>query len=90
MRFSWNQEEAAANARKHGIEFLEAGTVFADPLSIAIPDRVHSIGEERWLLLGRSSKQRLLVVAHSEVGNQIRIISARQATRQERRRYEEN
>ncbi|HYO48009.1 MAG TPA: BrnT family toxin [Gemmatimonadota bacterium] len=89
LRFSWSREKAAANIRKHGVNFVEAGTVFADPLSIVIPDPMHSIGEERWLLLGRSSKGRLLAVAHTDHRNEIRIISARLATRREQRGYEE-
>jgi hypothetical protein len=89
LRFSWSREKAVANIRKHGIGFLEARTVFGDPLSLAIPDSAHSIEEQRWLLLGCSSKGRLLVVAHSEDGDDIRIINARRATRQERRMYEE-
>lgn len=64
-------------------------TVFDDPLSVTIPDPDHSLEEQRLLLLGLSNRRRLLVVAHSERGESIRIISARRANRRERRTYEE-
>ena len=89
LRFVWDARKATANERKHGVGFLEATTVFDDPLSVTIPDPAHSVGERRCLLLGTSSQQRLLVVAHSESGESIRIISARRARRRERRAYEE-
>ncbi len=89
LRFVWDVRKATANERKHGVGFLEATTVFDDPLSVTIPDPAHSVGERRFLLLGTSSQQRLLVVAHSESGESIRIISARRAGRRERRVYEE-
>ncbi|HET6361916.1 MAG TPA: BrnT family toxin [Gemmatimonadota bacterium] len=90
LRFSWDAEKAAANLRKHDVDFHEATTVFGDPLSVSIPDPEHSVGEERWLLLGRSSTGRILVVAHTDRRNEIRIISARPATRLERRTYEKD
>lgn len=89
LRFVWDVRKATANERKHGVGFLEATTVFDDPLSVTIPDPGHSVGGQRFLLLGTSSQQRLLVVAHSESGESIRIISARRARRRERRAYEE-
>lgn len=89
LRFVWDARKATANERKHGVGFLEATTVFDDPLSVTIPDPAHSAGEQRFLLLGTSRQQRLLVVAHSESGESIRIISARRARRRERRAYEE-
>lgn len=89
LRFVWDARKATANERKHGVGFPEATTVFDDPLSVTIPDPAHSVGEQRFLLLGTSSQQRLLVVAHSENGESIRIISARRAIRRERRTYEE-
>lgn len=89
LRFVWDARKATANERKHGVGFLEATTVFDDPLSVTIPDPAHSAGEQRFLLLGTSRQQRLLVVAHSESGESIRIISARRARRRERRVYEE-
>lgn len=89
VRFRWDPVKEAANVKKHDVNFSEAATVFGDPLSLAIPDPVHSIGEERWILLGRSSKGTLLAVAHVDRPDEIRIMSARRATRQERRMYEE-
>ena len=89
LRFVWDAGKATANERKHGVGFPEATTVFDDPLSVTIPDPTHSVGEQRFLLLGTSRQERLLVVAHSESGDSIRIISARRATRRERRAYEE-
>jgi hypothetical protein len=89
LSFTWDPIKDAANARKHGVPFAEAMTAFADPLSITIPHPDHSTGELRYLLVGLSSRRRLLVVAHVERGDQIRLISARPATRRERHDYEE-
>jgi uncharacterized DUF497 family protein len=89
LRFVWDRDKAAANLRKHGVAFDEAAAAFGDPLSITIADPEHSAGEERWLLLGQSAAGRLLVVAHTEHGDEIRIITARPATRRERQNYEE-
>lgn len=89
LRFVWDPQKAPANERKHGVGFPEATTVFDDPLSVTIPDPDHSLDEQRFLLLGVSSQRRLLVVAHSERGESIRIISARRVSRRERRTYEE-
>jgi len=89
LQFVWDREKAAANRRKHGVNFEEAATAFGDPLSITIPDPDHSAGEERWLLVGESGAGRLLVVAYTERANEIRLITARAATRRERQTYEE-
>ena len=89
VRFVWDAAKASANRRKHGIDFVEATTAFDDPLSITVPDPVHSVGEERLLLVGGTALGRLVVVAHTDEGAQIRIISARAATRRERKTYEE-
>jgi uncharacterized protein len=89
LRFVWDRDKAAANLRKHGVTFDEAASAFGDPLSITIPDPAHSAGEQRWLLLGQSAAGQLLVVAHTEQGDEIGIISARLATGRERRNYEE-
>ena len=86
--FEWDSEKAAENARKHGVTLDEASTVFGDPLALLMPDPDHSEGEERYLLLGMSTRQRLLVVGFAERPPRIRLISARRATRRERRRYE--
>ena len=89
LRFEWDPVKSEANERKHGVTFHEASTAFGDPLSIAIGDPDHSESEERFLLLGRSAAGRLLSIAHTERQGAIRIISARTATRRERRKYEE-
>ena len=89
VRFRWSPEKAVANVRKHGVDFSEAKTVFADPLSVTVPDPGHSIGDERWILVGRSENGRLLAVAHVDRRDEIRIVSARKATRRERQMYEE-
>ena len=88
-QFEWHAAKAAANLRKHGVSFEEASTVFGDPLSVNLPDPSHSVAEHRYLVLGLSAQQRLLVVAYAERGDRTRIISARPATRRERRDYEE-
>ena len=90
ISFEWHKTKAARNAKKHGVSFEEASTVFRDPLSVTIPDPIHSSpGQERLVLMGQSALGRLLVVVHSESGEVIRIISARRATRPERKQYEE-
>jgi len=85
--FEWDADKAAANYRKHGITFPEAATAFGDPLAITIPDVRHSVDEDRYALIGRSERDRLLVVMHTDRGHAIRIISARTATPRERRKY---
>ncbi len=89
LRFEWDPAKAAANLEKHGLTFEEAATCFGDPLSFTFADPDHSAAEQRYLLLGRSHAGRLLVIAHTERGDAVRIISARLATRKERRFYEE-
>ena len=88
--FEWDPRKASDNRRKHGVSFEEAVAAFADRLSVTVPDPDHSAaGEERYILVGRSAKGRLLVVSHAERGTAIRIISARPATRREQGQYEE-
>lgn len=87
--FEWQREKADANLRKHGVSFAEASTVFADPLSVLIPDPDHSAEEQRYLVLGLSNRRRLLVVAFTERLPRTRLISARPATGRERKQYEE-
>ncbi len=89
MRFEWDSYKDKANIYKHRVSFAEASSVFYDPLSVTAADPDHSEGEERMITLGISSTGRLLVVAHTERVNAIRIISARVATRNERKIYEE-
>ncbi len=90
MEFEWNLNKAAANIDKHNVSFSEAATVFDDSLSVTFPDSDHSIGESRYVIIGMSGSGLLLVVSHTDRENCIRIISARRATRQERRFYEED
>ena len=89
MTFEWDPEKAARNIERHGISFEEASTAFGDPLSLTRPDPDHSEGEERFLLLGVTFPGRLVVVAHTDRGETVRLISARLATRRERRFYEQ-
>jgi len=87
--FDWDPEKARSNVRKHGVSFEEASTVFGDPLALLMRDPDHSLEEERYLLLGMSIRERLLVVAYAERPPLTRLISARRASRVERRKYEE-
>ena len=89
MRFEWDAAKAIANLRKHGVSFDEAATVFGDALSATARDLDRSRGESRLLTFGMSSADRLLVVSHTDRGSTTRIISARPATRHERKLYEE-
>jgi uncharacterized protein len=88
MSFQWNPSKAVSNAEKHGVSFEEAVTIFGDPLAATISDPEHSVGEFRFLTIGLSSSQRLLVVSHTERAGEVRLISARLTTRQERKSYE--
>jgi uncharacterized DUF497 family protein len=88
LAFEWDAEKALANERKHGVSFDEAATAFGDPLSVTIPDPDHSDDEGRYILMGSTYLGRILVVVHTERGDNIRIVSARRATRTERRSYE--
>jgi uncharacterized DUF497 family protein len=87
--FAWDPVKAATNTVDHGVTFDEASTAFADPFALLMPDPDHSEDEDRYLLLGRSTQQRLLVIAFTDRPPRTRLISARRATRRERRRYEE-
>ena len=88
MRFEWDPRRAAANLRKHGISFEEATTALRDDLALTGRDPDHSTGEARYITFGVSSQGRLLVVSHTERGGSVRIISARTATKSERKIYE--
>jgi uncharacterized protein len=90
LTFEWDQGKAEQNLSKHGVSFPEATTVFGDLLSVTIPDPAHAVGEERFITIGLSHQSRLLVVAHADRGDTIRLISARVATRAERKSYEED
>ena len=89
MIFGWDEDKAEQNLTKHGVSFDEASTVFADPLSLTIPDPLHSDQEDRFVVNGLSHRQRHLVVVYTERGENIRLISARPATPSERKKYEE-
>ena len=89
ISFEWDQQKAAENLRKHGVSFEEASSAFRDALSHAVPDPDHAPGEGRLVLMGESQASRLLVVSFRETRDIIRLISAREATRAERKRYEE-
>jgi uncharacterized DUF497 family protein len=89
MEFDWDPNKAASNLRRHNVSFSEAATVFSDPLSTTVPDPDHSLDEDCAITVGLSHRGRLLMVAHTERGDRIRIISARELTRTERAQYEE-
>lgn len=86
--FEWDPNKARANARKHGISFEEACTVLDDPLSRTVDDPNHSIEEKRFVTIGLSKQQKLIVVCHCDAPTNIRLISARRANARERRAYE--
>ena len=89
MLLEWDPRKARANLAKHGVDFHEAGTVWDDPLATTFPDPEHSIEEPRFTTIGASVSGRILVVAHTDRGRAIRLISARRATPRERKFYEE-
>ena len=90
LEFEWDSDKAASNRKKHAVSFEEAATVFADPLAAIFDDEVHSEDEQREFIVGHSVENRLLLVCFTEREGAIRIISARRATRRERKDYEEN
>jgi uncharacterized DUF497 family protein len=89
MGFEWDPAKAELNLQKHGVSFDEAATVFADPLSMTYYDPDHSLDEDRYLTVGTSRTGRLLIIAHTDRADNVRIISARRTTARERRKYEE-
>ena len=89
MNYDWDTKKADSNRRKHGVSFDEAATVFLDPIAVSGPDPDHSLSEERYVTLGFSRLGRLLAVCHTYRPGAIRIITARRATRGERKIYEE-
>lgn len=86
--FEWNQNKANSNFIKHNVSFEEATTVFADNRSITIDNPLHSLHEKRFVTIGISANEHILVVVHTERGEKIRIISARPASRKERKQYQ--
>lgn len=89
MRFDWDKNKAAGNLAKHKVSFEEAATVFGDPLSDTFDDPDHSADERRFLIIGHSEAGKLLFVSHTDDGEIVRIISARELTRAEREAYEQ-
>jgi uncharacterized DUF497 family protein len=90
MKFEWDPKKARSNLRKHKVSFEEAATALRDPMAATGCDPDHSLGEERFVTFGVSGRGRLLVVAHTEENDILRIISARVASKGERTIYEEN
>ncbi len=90
MAYQWDPEKAEINFRKHGVSFVEASTVFADPLAGSFHDPDHSDEEDRFLTVGRSASDRIIIVSHTYRGDNVRIISARPAAPKEVRAHEEN
>lgn len=89
MEFEWDPRKAQTNQQKHGVSFAEAATVFGDDFAITVPDPDHSETEDRFITIGWSNRRRLLMVAHTERNDRIRMISARELTQIERKQYEE-
>jgi uncharacterized protein len=89
VKFEWDSQKAALNLRKHGVSFEDAASIFGDPLAGTIPDPEHSTAEPRFITIGVTPAQRLLVVVHTDRAERMRIISARPATRAETKKYEE-
>jgi len=89
LTFEWDSRKARSNLEKHGVSFEEAKSVFGDPASLTIRDPEHSEFEDRFVILGYSERGKLLVVVHTERGDNIRIINARRASKRERVVYEE-
>jgi hypothetical protein len=90
MNFEWDQRKAESNLRKHGVSFHEGASALADPLSITYHDPDHSVSEQRFVTVGLSQAGRVLMVAHTDREDNVRIISARRTTKREQRHYEEN
>jgi uncharacterized DUF497 family protein len=90
VNFEWDLAKAARNHRKHGVSFQEAATVFGDTLAMTYHDPDHSVAEQRFITVGMSNARRVLIVAHTDRGENVRVISARKTTQRERKYYEEN
>jgi uncharacterized DUF497 family protein len=88
LEFEWDAQKATANVAKHAVSFAEAATVFSDPLGRIVADPRHSVDEDRFVLLGLAQSNRLLAVMYTLRDQAVRIISARRATRRERKNYE--
>lgn len=90
VKFEWDPRKAASNLSKHGVSFQKALTAFADPVARIFDDEDHSVEEQGEIIIGHSAKERLRVVSFTAQGESVRILSARKATRLERKEYEEN
>ena len=90
LKFEWDRRKAILNIKKHGVSFEDAATAFGDPLSVTVHDPKHSDDEDRFLLLGETQDKKLVVVAHTDRKDTIRLINARPATRQERGDHEKS
>ncbi|MGD8778302.1 MAG: BrnT family toxin [Ignavibacteria bacterium] len=90
MNFEWDTLKASSNFEKHKVTFGEAATVFGDPLSFTFYDPDHSSNENRFITIGMSKTEKIIIVSHTDRKDNIRIISARKATAKERRFYEKN
>jgi hypothetical protein len=90
LSFEWDENKAKSNLAKHEVSFEEASAVFGDPLSLTVPDPAHSQAEDRFITMGHSHQRKLLIVVHTERGDNIRVVSARRASRKERKTYEES
>jgi len=90
VEYEWNPEKDRKNREKHGVSFGEATTVFLDPLHVTVLDERHSIGEIRFRTIGYTTMNRLVIVAHTDREERIRMITAREATPRERRDYEQS
>ena len=88
MQFEWDPAKARANVRKHGVSFEEASSIFGDALAYTFADPDHSVREGRWLTFGLSDRGRILLVSHVDRDDRVRIVSAREATKHERKIYE--
>jgi len=89
LQFEWDARKADRNLAKHGIAFEEALTVFADTLARIFADEEHSVDQQREIIIGHSDKRQLLLVSFVESQGRVRLLSARRATRRERKDYEE-
>jgi uncharacterized protein len=89
LTFEWDESKAKTNMRKHNVGFDEGKTIFNDPFLLTFPDMDNSDDEERYISIGLSDRDRILVLIHTDRQGRIRIISCRKATTRERRYYEE-
>ena len=90
LEFAWNDRKARTNLQKDRVDFVEAASVFSDPLARIFLDEGHSTGELREIIIGHSAQQQLILVNFTATDDEVRIFSARKATRRERKDYEEN